>query len=52
MRLKSGGTKSGRLHAVATKIFNVAPNICGTPLWNFLHFSLLAPTIFTWLLDF
>jgi hypothetical protein len=38
--------------ARATKLSTVAPNICGSSVWNFLHVTLLAPRILRWLLDF
>jgi hypothetical protein len=36
---------------VATKYFMVAP-ICGSSIWNLLHFTCLVPRILKWLLDF
>jgi len=30
----------------------VAPNICGSLVWNLLHVTLLEPKILRWLLDF
>jgi hypothetical protein len=37
---------------VATKFCTVAPNVCGSSVWNFLHVTLLAFRILTLLLDF
>jgi len=34
------------------KIFMVAPNICGSLVWNLLFVTVLAPRILRWLLDF
>jgi hypothetical protein len=33
----------------ATKICVVAPNVCGSSVWNLLYFTLLAPRILRWL---
>jgi hypothetical protein len=38
--------------AMATKFCKVAPNICGPPVWNFLHVTRPAHRILRWLLDF
>ena len=38
--------------ARVTRFCSVAPNICGLSAWNLLHFTLLAPRIFGWLLEF
>jgi hypothetical protein len=34
-----------------TKFCKVAPNICGSSVWNLLPITTLAPRILTWLLD-
>ena len=34
-----------------TKVSVVEPNVCGPSFWQFLHVTLLAPTILRWLLD-
>jgi len=38
--------------ARATKFCTLAPDICGSLVWNLLHVTNLAPRIFRWLLDF
>jgi len=43
------GTYPGGQVAVATK---VAPNICGSLVWNLLHVTRPAHRILRWLLDF
>ena len=35
----------------ATEFRTVAPNICGSSVWNVLHFSLFSPLIMKWLLE-
>jgi hypothetical protein len=45
-------TDPGRQVAVATKPCTVAPNICGSPVWNLLHVTILAPRILTYSLAF
>ena len=35
-----------------TKFFALAPNICGSSVWNLLYFTILAQRIWSWLLDF
>ena len=41
-----------RLQVVlASKFCTVAPNICGTSVWNLLHVTFLAPRILRWLPD-
>jgi len=37
---------------VVTGFCMMAPNICGFPVRNLLHGTLLAPRILRWLLDF
>ena len=37
---------------MATKFYTVKPNICGSSIWNFLHVTFLAPTIFRQILYF
>jgi hypothetical protein len=37
---------------MATKFCAVAPNICGSSVWNLLYVTLLSPKILRWLLDF
>lgn len=34
------------------QFFMMAPNICGSSVWNLLHVTQLAPTILRWLIDF
>ena len=36
----------------ANKFCTLAPNVCGSSVWNCLYVSLLAPGILRWLLDF
>jgi hypothetical protein len=38
--------------ARTTKFCTVAPNICGSSVWNFLHVTILVPRILRWLLNF
>jgi hypothetical protein len=47
-----GCTNPGRRVARATKFCMVATNICGSSVWNLLHFTLLASRILRWLLNF
>jgi hypothetical protein len=49
---KQGYTNSERQVAWAKKFYKVVPNICGSSAWNLLYFTLLAPKILRWLLDF
>jgi hypothetical protein len=49
--LKQGCTNPGRLAAVATKLCTVAPNVCGSSVWELFHVSCLVPRILKWLLD-
>jgi hypothetical protein len=49
---KQGYTNPGRQVAVATNICAVAPDICGSSVWNLLHVTHLAPRILRRLLDF
>jgi len=46
------GYTDALLQVTATTRFStVVPHICVFPVWNLLHFSLLAPRIASWLLD-
>ena len=47
-----GWTNLGRQVVRATKLFAVAPNICGSSVWNFLDVTLQVNTIFMWLVGF
>ena len=47
--LMPGCTKPGHHVVVASKLWTVAPNICGSSTWNLLHVSLLAPKTRRWL---
>jgi hypothetical protein len=38
--------------AQTTKLCTVASNICGSPVWNLLHVTLLVPRILMRLIDF
>jgi len=49
---EEGCTNSGRGITQRTKFCMVTPNICGFPILNFLHVTLLAPRFFRLLLDF
>jgi hypothetical protein len=53
--LHQGCTNSGHRFSRATNFFfflALAPNICGSPLWNLLHVTVLAPRIVRCLLYF
>lgn len=43
--LEQGFTNRGFQIAVTTKFFTMAPDICGSSVWNILRATLLAPTI-------
>jgi len=43
---------AGRQVAVATKFCTVAPNICGSSVYNLLYVAFLTPNILRWRLDF
>jgi hypothetical protein len=45
-------TNPGWQVTVATKFCTVAPNICGSSVWNLLYVICLAPIILRWPLDF
>ena len=47
-----GYTTPGGQAAMATEFCTVGSNICGCPVRNLLHFTLLVPRILRWLLDF
>jgi len=38
--------------SLATRFCVVAPNICGSSVWNLLHITVLVPRILSWLPDF
>jgi hypothetical protein len=38
--------------AIATRVCTVAPNICVSSVWNFVHVTFLKPTVLTSLLNF
>ena len=42
-------TNPGQWIAQETQFCVVAPNICGSSVWNFLYITLLAPRILMWL---
>lgn len=47
-----GCTNPGCQVAKATKFCMVAPNTCGSSVWNLLHVTQLASRILRWLLEF
>ena len=47
-----GCKNPGRQVTRATKLFIVAPNVCGSPVCNLLYVTLLAPRILRLILDF
>ena len=47
-----GYSNPGRQIAVATKLFKVAPNICGSSVREFLRVTVLTPKNSRWLLNF
>jgi hypothetical protein len=49
-RLPQRYTYPGCQVAWATEFCEQLPNICGSSAWNLFHVTLLAPTIFRWLL--
>jgi hypothetical protein len=52
MHHEQGFTNPGCWDTMATKFYTVAPHMCGSSVWNFLHVIHLVPRIFRWLLDF
>jgi hypothetical protein len=52
LKIEKGRTNPGHLVAVTTTFFTVLLNMSGSSVRNLLHITLLAPTIFRWLLDF
>jgi len=50
--MKQGCTNPGCQVTWTAKFFMVAPNICGSPLWNVLQVAFLALRILKWHLDF
>jgi hypothetical protein len=44
--------KSTNLGHQVTTFCTVAPAVYGSPLWNLLHVTCLAPIVLSWLLDF
>ena len=50
--MKQGCTNPGYQVTWTAKFFVVAPNICGSPLWNVLQVAFLALRILKWHLDF
>ena len=51
-RYEQGSTNSRCRSAHATKFCTVAPNICGSQVWNLLLVTLQAPRLLRWLLEF
>jgi hypothetical protein len=49
--LNQGCTSSGSQVAVTTSFCTVAPNICGSSVWNLLHVTLQGFRNLKWLLD-
>jgi len=47
-----GYTNPGGQVAMATEFCTVGSNICGCPVRNLLHVTLLVPRILRWFLDF
>ena len=50
--LKQKCTNPGSQFVTENKSCTVAPNICGSSIWNFLHFTDLGPIILRWIHDF
>ena len=50
--IHQGCTNFRRHITLATKPYKVAHNICGSPVQNLLQFTLVAPEILRWFLDF
>jgi len=48
----NGHTNTGHQVTMATKLCTVAPNICGSSVWNLLHVTFLMPRILRWLVHF
>jgi hypothetical protein len=46
------GAKMRAQFALATKFCTVAPNICGSSVWDLPHVPLLEARLLKWLLDF
>ena len=51
-RWKQGCTYPWHQVAQRTIFCMLAPNICGSSIWNLFHVSVLAPKTFRWFLDF
>ena len=47
-----GFTNPGHESPWRLNFIRLAPNICGSSIWNFLYVSILTPRILRWLLDF
>jgi len=52
IRLKQKCTNPGSQFAMENKSCTVAPNICGSSIWNFPHFTDLGPRILRWIHNF
>ena len=52
--ISNGGFRNhgGQAAAAATTFFKVAPNICGSSIWNLIYVTLLVTRNMRWLLDF
>jgi hypothetical protein len=50
-RLSQRCTNSGHQVAVATKCFTLAPNVCGSSVWNLLHVTILVSRVLSLSLD-
>jgi hypothetical protein len=49
----SGSCSEARVHeSRTTKFCTLVPYVCGSTLWNVVYFTVLAPRITRWLLDF
>jgi len=49
---RTGMHKSGYQVMWATKFSSLVPRICGSSVWNMLHFTLFTPRILRWLPEF
>ena len=52
IKIVPGVHNPSRQVSLSTKLCTVAPDTCGSPVWNSLHVTHLAPIILMWLLDF